>query len=320
MAFCINCGHQLVDGAKFCHECGTKVTAKGMDNKGTVEIDKTSEIQNLLKRAFMFLEEGKWVDANALLENVLNQDAENAQAYVGKLMIELRVRSAEKIGELPILIDGSINYMRIMQFGDENLKKAFAAYAKKESPVGSIDQVASSYSELKDGIKFVIINGDVAPSAFTHSAIKEAILLDGVEKIGCHAFSWCDRLTNIKIPNSVTEIGTCAFCNCYSLRKIIIPKSVQHIGMGAFELGDGDPYRQIESVIFEGTTEEWQKINEEQLHMPYAHCSDTHELERKRQQELRKHRMNKGLCLHCGGSFKGLLAKKCEKCGKAKDY
>ena len=25
MAFCINCGHQLAEGAKFCFECGTKV-------------------------------------------------------------------------------------------------------------------------------------------------------------------------------------------------------------------------------------------------------------------------------------------------------
>lgn len=27
MAFCSNCGHQLADGAKFCFECGAKVTA-----------------------------------------------------------------------------------------------------------------------------------------------------------------------------------------------------------------------------------------------------------------------------------------------------
>ena len=27
MPFCVNCGHKLVDGAKFCFECGTKVNA-----------------------------------------------------------------------------------------------------------------------------------------------------------------------------------------------------------------------------------------------------------------------------------------------------
>lgn len=30
MAFCTNCGHQLVDGAKFCFECGAKVHAPAM--------------------------------------------------------------------------------------------------------------------------------------------------------------------------------------------------------------------------------------------------------------------------------------------------
>ena len=28
----------------------------------------------------------------------------------------------------------------------------------------------------------------------------------------------------------------------------------------------------------------------------------------------------KGLCQHCGKKLKGLFGKKCEKCGKKKDY
>ena len=27
-----------------------------------------------------------------------------------------------------------------------------------------------------------------------------------------------------------------------------------------------------------------------------------------------------GVCLHCGGSFKGLFSRKCSRCGKPKDY
>ena len=40
----------------------------------------------LLKRAFMFLEDGNWQEADAYCEKVLDQDPENAQAYLGKLM------------------------------------------------------------------------------------------------------------------------------------------------------------------------------------------------------------------------------------------
>ena len=34
MAFCVNCGEKLVDGAKFCHECGTAVGVVASENRG----------------------------------------------------------------------------------------------------------------------------------------------------------------------------------------------------------------------------------------------------------------------------------------------
>lgn len=34
MAFCINCGEKLIDGAKFCHSCGTSAIVMEQDNKG----------------------------------------------------------------------------------------------------------------------------------------------------------------------------------------------------------------------------------------------------------------------------------------------
>lgn len=33
MAFCINCGEQLVDGARFCHACGNSVIGSGVEDK-----------------------------------------------------------------------------------------------------------------------------------------------------------------------------------------------------------------------------------------------------------------------------------------------
>ena len=42
-----------------------------------------------------------------------------------------------------------------------------------------------------------------------------------VVDIGYHAFSNCNALTNIKLPNSITGLGDGAFNNCTSLQKII---------------------------------------------------------------------------------------------------
>lgn len=52
-------------------------------------------------------------------------------------------------------------------------------------------------------------------------------------KIICYeAFSYCESLTSIEIPDSVTSIGDYAFNNCESLASIVIPKSVTCIGYG----------------------------------------------------------------------------------------
>ena len=48
------------------------------------------------------------------------------------------------------------------------------------------------------------------------------------------AFSNCENLVKVNIPNSVTSIGSDAFYNCSSLTEILIPSTVEYIGRDAF--------------------------------------------------------------------------------------
>jgi hypothetical protein len=48
------------------------------------------------------------------------------------------------------------------------------------------------------------------------------------------SFAYCNSLTSVVIPNSVTSIGYGAFYECFSLTSVVIPRSVTSIGENAF--------------------------------------------------------------------------------------
>ena len=76
----------------------------------------------------------------------------------------------------------------------------------------------------------------IAGSAFEFCEnISSITIPDSVTSIGDEAFCYCDSLTSITIPDSVTRIGDKAFFNCYNLKSLIIPETVTNIGANAFE-------------------------------------------------------------------------------------
>ena len=62
-----------------------------------VKESANGNVTSLLKRGFMALEDGEWNQADDFFEQALNFDAELAEAYLGKMMAELRVRKREDL-------------------------------------------------------------------------------------------------------------------------------------------------------------------------------------------------------------------------------
>ena len=81
-----------------------------------------SNTEPLLKRAFIFLEDGDFKSADEYCEKVLDINPECAEAYLGKLMAELNVKKRGKLLDCELPFDTYDNYKKIMRFGDENLK------------------------------------------------------------------------------------------------------------------------------------------------------------------------------------------------------
>ena len=59
----------------------------------------------LLRRSFIFLEDGNWDNADRYCEKVLDIEPECAEAYLGKLMAELHVHKQDDLKNLLIPFD-----------------------------------------------------------------------------------------------------------------------------------------------------------------------------------------------------------------------
>ena len=83
---------------------------------------------SLLRRAFLYLEDGEWTKADYFCEEVLNLEPENAQAYLGKLMVELHVHRQEDLPNCKKPFDKSNNFQKSVRFGDEKLSSTLKGY------------------------------------------------------------------------------------------------------------------------------------------------------------------------------------------------
>ena len=97
-------------------------------SKETVVVNTNTNIAPLLKRAFMFLEDGDFARADEFCEQVLNQDPENAAAYLGKLMAQLKVHKQEDLTDCEQPFDENNNYKKAVRFADETLYNTLNGY------------------------------------------------------------------------------------------------------------------------------------------------------------------------------------------------
>ena len=107
-----------------------KVLQKETPQNVTI-VNNTAEAFNpevILKRAFMLLEDADWQKADELLEQVLNHEPENASAYVGKLMIDVKVNKEENLKKIAVDFSENSNYQKAVRFGDKELKEKLKAY------------------------------------------------------------------------------------------------------------------------------------------------------------------------------------------------
>ena len=115
--------------------------------------DYKAEAESMLKRAFMFLEEAEWTKANDLLEKVLNSEPENARAYLGKLMADVKVNKEENLAKRAIDFSNNVNYIKSVRFADDVTKKRLQGYyeiAIEKYKKAEADKAIKAIEEFKN--------------------------------------------------------------------------------------------------------------------------------------------------------------------------
>ncbi|MBE5962601.1 MAG: hypothetical protein E7256_14695 [Lachnospiraceae bacterium] len=75
---------------------------------------------------------------------------------------------------------------------------------------------------------------EIEEEAFINSNITSVTIPETVSSIGSSAFYNCDKLEEIRIPDSVTEISMYAFEQCSNLKKVTLPNQLEIIEEGVF--------------------------------------------------------------------------------------
>ena len=152
----------------------------------------------LLQRAFMFLEDEDWESANQYCEKVLDLEPQNARAYVGKLMVDMHIKTQSNLSRCTKPYDDNANYLKAVRFADAELKKELEDAVqtiknrllemKYRAAKRSMEKVHSNSDYLNIAQEFVAL-GDYKDSAELVDKARE-LYAEGEYKVAASKLQW----------------------------------------------------------------------------------------------------------------------------------
>ena len=294
----------------------------------------------LLRRAFMFLEDGNFDRADEICEQVLNQEPENAQAYLGKLMAELKVRDQAGLADCTDPFDHLYNYQKIIRFADDSLKTQVVDYVEHIKLRNENARLDREYSNCVEAMANAETEEEFVALAKLFSDLgeyKDSVVLSQE----CLSLAENTRKEEI-----------------YRIVQILMKSSSLTNFKRAMTMLEGIPgYKDADELVSQcrmnikrmtAFSEEKAKLDYEMLCKELEKSVDFYELANIRSKlmsirgyadsqekiveceekmaRLKANQENtlrwivKGKCAFCGGNFTGFIIKKCASCGKPKNY
>lgn len=130
-----------------------KEEPKAVEKTVVENITASSNVEPLIERAFMFLEDGKWESADEYCEKVLDLNPKCAEAYLGKLMIEHSVRNKDELATCSAPFDTSENYNKIVRFGEKSLIEELDSFIEQIKERNEQQRLENDYISFKKMMK-----------------------------------------------------------------------------------------------------------------------------------------------------------------------
>lgn len=91
-------------------------------NTASVPVIESFNVDKSLKRALLYIEDGKNAEAEELLDKVIDAEPENPNAYIAKLIIEADAKTENGLADSKIIIADSKNLERAIRFADNDIR------------------------------------------------------------------------------------------------------------------------------------------------------------------------------------------------------
>ena len=150
--------------------------------KETVVMTGNTNVAPLLKRVFLFLEDGNFREADDYCERVLDQDPENANAYLGKLMASLEVRRQEDLANCDRPFEHNNNYKKVLRYGDASLSAALKGYIDQIYGRIRNERLTGTYNRAINSMNAAATEGAFKAAAKTFQSISSFKDADALAK------------------------------------------------------------------------------------------------------------------------------------------
>lgn len=87
-----------------------------------------TNVENLMKRIRLFLEDGEYAGAKDYIEKVLDENAEYAPAYIARVCIALGINQEEDLKKAPYIFDQNPDWKKAIRFATKQQREVYEDY------------------------------------------------------------------------------------------------------------------------------------------------------------------------------------------------